>query len=82
MRYSQTHVLNSVKSGYNTLFRYSPEFEEGTIIDSFDPTMNYEEYLESENRFKILSKLNPSKKDELFIKNKQDAENKRKNLKN
>ena len=82
MRYSQTHVLNSVKSGYNTLFRYSPNSEPNLIVDSFDPTMNYREYLDSENRFKILSKTNPTNKDALLNLNELDAKNKREQLKN
>lgn len=82
MRYSQTHVLNSVKSGYNTLFRYSPNLQPNLIVDSFDPTMNYREYLDSENRYNILSKTNPSNKDKLLLQNEQDAKNKRESLKN
>ena len=81
MKYSQTHVLNSVKSGYNTLFRYSPMFESGIVVDSFDPTMNYREYLDSENRFKILSKTNPNNKDTLLNLNEKDSLEKIKNLK-
>ena len=81
MRYSQTHVLNSVKSGYNTLFRYSPNQEPNLIVDSFDPTMNYEEYLESENRYKILTKTNPTNKNTLYKLNEQDAKDKKEDLK-
>ena len=81
MKYSQTHSLNSVKSGYNTLFRHSPNFDPSIIVDSFDPTLNYRDYLESENRFKILSKTNPENKESLFNQNENDAKEKNKKLK-
>ena len=61
MRYSENHSFNSVKSGYNTLFRYNPNNDEPTHIDSFDPTMNYRDYVETENRFSILEKVNKAK---------------------
>lgn len=81
MRESQIHAFNSVKSGYNTLFRFDPTKEEPMQIDSFDPIMNYSDYLETENRFAILEKMNKNEKEKLFELSKQDADKRRNNYK-
>ena len=70
MQYSQTHANESVKCGYNTLFRYDPRIEQPMQIDSAEPTGKYEDFLMSENRFKITSKTNP----DLLSENKKDAQ--------
>ena len=75
MRNSQTHSLNSVRSGYNTLFRYNPENKEPMKVDSFEPTMNYLDYVKTENRFAILSKVNKDSK--LLKQSEKDAKNRR-----
>ena len=82
MRYSENHSFNSVKSGYNTLFRYNPNNDEPMHIDSFDPTMNYRDYIETENRFSILEKVNKSNKNKLLKQSEQDAIDRRKSYKN
>ncbi len=82
MRYSENHSFNSVKSGYNTLFRYNPNNDEPMHVDSFDPTMNYRDYVESENRFSILEKVNKRNKNKLLNQSEQDAINRRKSYKN
>ena len=82
MRYSENHSFNSVKSGYNTLFRYNPNDDEPMHIDSFDPTMNYRDYVETENRFSILEKVNKANKNKLLKQSEQDAINRRKSYKN
>lgn len=82
MRYSENHSFNSVKSGYNTLFRYNPNNDEPMHIDSFDPTMNYRDYVETENRFSILEKVNKANKNKLMKQSEQDAINRRKSYKN
>ena len=82
MRYSENHSFNSVKSGYNTLFRYNPNNAEPMKVDSYEPTMNYRDYVESENRFSILEKLNKSNKNKLLKQSEQDAINRRKSYKN
>ena len=81
MRNSQQHAFNSVRSGYNTLFRYNPENEQPMQIDSFEPSMSYSEFVESENRFAILDKSNKKNKNKLFKLSEQDAKQRRKNLK-
>lgn len=82
MRYSENHSFNSVKSGYNTLFRYNPNNDEPMHIDSFDSTMNYRDYVETENRFSILEKVNKANKNKLLKQSEQDAINRRKSYKN
>jgi len=78
MRNSQQHAFNSVKSGYNTLFRYNPTNSEPMQIDSFEPTMNYSEFVESENRFAILCNVNKSNKNKLINLSAKDAAARRK----
>ena len=82
LRYSQTHALSSVSSGYNTLFRYNPSIEPSMQIDSAEPYSDYNEYVNSENRFKVLDIVNPSMKDSLITASKQDALSRRKNYVN
>lgn len=77
LRKGPKHAFDSVKSGYNTLFRYNPNADEPMHVDSFEPTMNYSEFLDSENRFSILSKMNANNKDELYIESEKDATNRR-----
>lgn len=77
MRQSQVHAFNSVKSGYNTLFRYNPTSKEKMKVDSFNPTMNYDEYVMSENRFAILEKVNKANKNRLLKASENDAKVKR-----
>lgn len=73
LRYSQQHAFNSVKSGYNTLFRYNPSNKEPMKLDSFEPTMNYRDYVETENRFSILEKVNKTNKTKLLNQSEDDA---------
>ena len=82
MREAQIHAFNSVKSGYNTLFRYNPNAKEKMQIDSFEPTMNYKEFIETENRFAILEKVNKENKTSLIKQSEKDAETRKENLKN
>ena len=82
MKNSQIHAMNSVRSGITTLFRYNPNSEEQMNIDSFEPTMQHDEFVLSENRFALLKNVNPKNKKELIEKNKQDATDKRNEYKN
>jgi len=75
MSKSQTHCADAVKSGYWSLFRYNPNLEPQMQIDSYEPIKNYEDFTESETRYKILSKTNPEEKEVLIEKSKQDAIN-------
>jgi len=82
MKHSQEHANNAVKSGYTTLFRYNPTNEEPMKIDSFDPTMSYQEYVETENRFAILSSVNKENKKDLLSRSETDAKERNENYKN
>lgn len=82
MRQSQTHCLTSVESGYNTLFRYNPCAKPCMQIDSGEPTKEYLDFVNSENRYAILSKTNPNNKDNLLTHSKQDADLRRRGYKN
>lgn len=82
LRYSQTHAFTSVSSGYNTLFRYNPSTEPNMQVDSVEPFSDYNEYVNSENRFKVLDMVNPTMKDALLSASKQDALSRRKNYVN
>ncbi len=82
MKHSQEHANNAVKSGYTTLFRYNPSKEEPMKVDSFEPTMEYKDFVETENRFAILSKVNSENKTELINKSAQDAKEKNQTYKN
>ena len=73
LRFSQTHALNSVACGYNTLFRYNPNLKTPMQIDSVEPYSDYDEFVNSENRYKVLSKVNPENKLKLIKQSKQDA---------
>ena len=82
LKYSQTHAFASVSSGYNTLFRYNPNSKPAMQIDSVAPFSDYIEFTQSENRYKILDKVNPLNKDTLLTQSKQDAINRRKSYTN
>jgi len=73
LRQSRNHELNAMRSGYTTLFRYNPNNENPMTVDSFEPTENYEDYVETENRFAILKKVNPKNKEKLIKESKNDA---------
>jgi len=53
----------AVSSGYLTLYRYNPELAEAgknpLVLDSKAPTTSYEDFINGENRWKVLKKINP-----------------------
>ena len=77
MRQAQVHAFNSVKAGYNTLFRYNPTSKNPMQVDSYEPTMNYRDFVETENRFAILEKVNKTNKNKLLKQSETDAEKRR-----
>ena len=62
----------AVDAGYFHLFRYDPRRKEAGqhpfILDSKEPTLSYEEFLEGENRYNILSRRKPEEAKLLFDK--------------
>ena len=81
LKHSQEHANNAVKSGYTTLFRYDPRDKQPMKIDSFSPTMTYTEFVETENRYSILDKVNKDNKTKLINQSEKDALQRRNNLK-
>jgi pyruvate-ferredoxin/flavodoxin oxidoreductase len=67
----------SVDSGAWVLFRYDPRLKaEGRnplILDSKEPTIPLEEYMYSENRFRMLKQADPGRAEMLLVKAKKDV---------
>ncbi len=77
MNKAQTEEEMAVKCGYWDLFRYNPQLkEEGKaafILDSKEPTGDYEEFLNGEVRYNSLVVANPERAKELFAESKENA---------
>ncbi len=67
---SQHEEAKAVEAGYWHLFRFCPSLkEEGKspfILDSKEPTMDYEEFLAGENRYDLLKRTDPDAAAQLF----------------
>ncbi|MDD2716248.1 MAG: pyruvate:ferredoxin (flavodoxin) oxidoreductase [Candidatus Wallbacteria bacterium] len=67
---SQDEEKRAVDSGYWTLYRYNPllalEGKNPFQLDSKEPTMSYQEFLEGEVRFSALKKTHPDDAKRLF----------------
>lgn len=68
---------HAVDAGYFNLFRYNPSLlNEGKnpfILDSKEPKLDYDEFLEGENRYRILSHDHPEEAERLFREASEDA---------
>ena len=78
---SQMEMKKAVDCGYWQLFRYNPTLV-GTdkaplVIDSKEPTDDYQAFLMNETRYASLAKMNPDAARVLFAKNEEDAAKKR-----
>lgn len=77
MNYSQRETKLAVEAGYWPLYRYNPlladEGKNPFILDSKEPTGNFQEFLKSEVRYASLKKQFPEKADQLFAKAEKDA---------
>ncbi len=62
----------ATESGYFPIFRYNPTTEEFSL-DSKADFDKYEEFLDGENRYAALNKVNPEKKDDFYDINKREA---------
>lgn len=79
MSKAQTEMKLATECGYWPIFRYNPLLEkEGKnplILDMKEPKWEkYEEYLMGEVRYATLKKANPTHAEELFTRNKEDAQ--------
>jgi len=77
MSNSQLEMKRAVESGYWHLYRYNPLLkEEGKnpfILDSKEPTLDYEEFIKGETRYKSLIAKDPDLAQELFEEAKKNA---------
>lgn len=77
MSRTQTREKFAVECGYWHLWRYIPEYKEQGknpfVLDSKEPTGNFQEFLNTEVRFTSLKQTFPEIADELFAKAEADA---------
>ncbi|NLM26761.1 MAG: pyruvate:ferredoxin (flavodoxin) oxidoreductase [Clostridiaceae bacterium] len=82
---SQARSKQAVESGYWHLWRYNPELKkEGKnpfILDSKEPTGDFQQFLNGEVRYTSLKKTFPDIAEELFAKAEEDAKERYENYK-
>ncbi len=69
----QNEMKRAVDAGYWTLYRYNPSEEKPMKVDSKAPTLDYEEFLDGENRYAALKRTFPENAETLFKAAKEDA---------
>ena len=69
----QLEQKKAVESGYWHLWRYNPNLPHPFILDSKEPTLDYEEFLKGENRYKTLLAKDENLAKELFANAKKNA---------
>lgn len=69
----QGEMRRAVQSGYWLLYRYDPQKEHPFQLDSKQPNMPYEEFLDGEVRYASLRRTFPENADQLFAKGTEDA---------
>ena len=70
----QEEMKRAVDAGYWTLYRYNPNAERPMTVDSKAPSMDYEAFLDGENRYAALKLTFPEYAETLFKAAKEDAE--------
>ena len=74
MTKSQEEGKRAVEAGYWPLYRYNPANAEKPFVwESKEPTIGYQEFIRSENRYKQLLKADPANADALLAKAEEDA---------
>ena len=77
MSKAQTEEANAVACGYWHCFRYNPALkaagQDAFILDSKEPTEDYQEFLDGEVRYNALKRANPDRAAELFAKSEEVA---------
>ncbi|HBN85455.1 MAG TPA: pyruvate:ferredoxin (flavodoxin) oxidoreductase, partial [Clostridiales bacterium] len=77
MSCTQAQEKNAVESGYWHLYRYNPELAKENknpfVLDSKEPKLSYQDFLNSESRYARLLKSSPDRAKELFEKSEADA---------
>jgi pyruvate-ferredoxin/flavodoxin oxidoreductase len=69
----QEEMKRAVAAGYWTLYRYNPNAEKPMTVDSKEPSMDYEEFLNGETRYAALKRTFPEHAKALFKAAKEDA---------
>lgn len=72
----QEEMKRAVDSGYWTLYRYKPNAEKPMHLDSPEPTLDYENFLDGETRYASLRRSFPEHAEKLFKMAKEDAKEK------
>ncbi len=70
---SQEEMKRAVDSGYWTLYHYDPRLDNPLVVDSKEPSLDYEEFLSGETRYSSLKKTFPENAKELFAIGAEDA---------
>ena len=74
MTKSQEEGKRAVEAGYWPLYRYNPANAEKPFVwESKEPTIAYQDFIRSENRYKQLLKADPANADALLAKAEEDA---------
>ncbi|MBR5225763.1 MAG: pyruvate:ferredoxin (flavodoxin) oxidoreductase [Clostridia bacterium] len=69
----QNEMKRAVDAGYWTLYRYNPNEERPMVVDSKQPTLDYEEFLAGEVRYASLHRTFPEHAEVLFRLAREDA---------
>ena len=69
----QNEMKRAVDAGYWTLYRYNPNAANPMKVDSKEPSLPFEEFLDGENRYAALKRTFPENAETLFQVAKEDA---------
>jgi len=69
----QEEMKRAVDSGYWLLYRYDPRLEKPLHLDSKEPVMPYEEFLDGEVRYKSLRRTFPENAEKFFAQGSAEA---------
>ncbi len=69
----QDEEKRAVEAGYWHLFRFNPAADKKFSLDSKEPTMGYQEFLDGEVRYLSLRKANPENADRLYAESAENA---------
>ena len=70
---TQAEMKKAVDAGYWFLYRYDPRKEHPMTLDSKEPTMEYEEFLDGETRYAALRRTFPDNAVDLFKVGSEDS---------
>lgn len=73
MQKVQDEMKRAVDAGYWTLYRYDPRLEHPFQLDSKEPTMPYEDFLDGEVRYNSLKRTFPENAEKFFSQAARDA---------